>query len=425
MMYAMWGRWLAVVVWVGILTGGPALGARLERLGESELAFVENRGQQDARVAYYLPGQDTAVYFTSRGLTLAFVGRVAAGKDVSRWAVKVDFVGAKPVTPVAEEPLPAVVSYFRGAHDQSVTGLRTYRRLVYHDLWPGIDLAYSGNGRRLKYEFVVAPGADPSRIQLAYRGADDVTVDASGRLETHTPVADFHDDAPESYQVEGGTRVPVRSRFRVKHAHDGTVTAGFDVGHYDPQRSLVIDPAMVVYAGFIGGGNMESANGVAVDLGGAAYVVGTTFSSQATFPVIVGPDLTFNNQSDAFVAKIGPDGTGYVYAGYVGGPNSELGKAIAVDTNGSAYIAGETNAPTGNFPVKIGPDLTSNGGTDCFVAKIDPFGTGLEYAGFFGGLSNDTCDGIAVDPSGAAYITGQALSAPPSLPGLVGPDLTY
>jgi len=418
-----------VVVWLGVLAVGPALGApgeaRLDRLGETELAFVENRGQQDPRVAYYLPGPDTAVYFTSRALTLAFVGRVAAGKDVSRWAVKVDFVGAKAVTPVAEEPLPAVVSYFRGASEQSVTGLRTYRRVVYRDLWPGIDLAYSGNGRRLKYEFVVAPGADPSRIRLAYRGADDVRVDASGRLETHTPIADFHDDAPETYQIDGESRVGVRSGFRVERAADGTFTAGFDVGHYDPRRALVIDPAMVVYAGFIGGGAMDAANGVAVDAGGAAYVVGTTFSSQATFPVTVGPDVTFNNVSDAFVAKIGPDGIGYVYAGYVGGPNGELGKAIAIDAEGSAYIAGETNAPTANFPAKIGPDLTANGGTDCFVAKIDPFGTGLDYAGFFGGLSNDTCNGIAVDSSGAAYITGETASAPPSLPGLVGPSLTY
>lgn len=425
----MWGGWLAVVAWVGVLTGGTALGsdghARLERLGETELAFVENRGQQDARVAYYLPGPDTAVYFTSRGLTLAFVGRTASAKEPSRWAVKVDFVGANRVTPVAEEPTAATVSYFRGARQRSVTGLRTYRRVVYRDLWPGIDLAYSGNGRRLKYEFVVAPGADPSRIRLAYRGADDVMVDASGRLATRTPVAEFHDDAPESYQVEGGTRVRVRSGFRVQAAADGKFTAGFDVGEYDPQRPLVIDPAMVVYAGFIGGGAMDAANGVAVDAGGAAYVVGTTFSSQATFPVTIGPDVTFNNVSDAYVAKIEPDGNGYVYAGFVGGPNSELGKAIAVDANGSAYIAGETNAPTANFPVKLGPDLTANGGTDCFVAKIDPFGTGLEYAGFFGGPSNDSCNGIAVDSSGAAYVTGDTQSGPPGFPVTVGPVLTY
>jgi hypothetical protein len=249
-------------------------------------------------------------------------------------------------------------------------------------------------------------------------------VDASGRLVTRTPIAEFHDDAPESYQVEGGTRVRVRSGFRVRHAADGTLTAGFDVGQYDRERPLVIDPAMVVYAGFIGGGAMDSATGVAVDLGGAAYVVGTTFSSQATFPVTVGPDLTFNNVSDAYVAKIGPEG-GYVYAGFVGGPNGELGKAIAIGPDGSAYIAGETNAPTANFPAKIGPDLTANGGTDCFVAKIDPFGTGLDYAGFFGGLSNDTCNGIAVDSSGAAYITGETASATPGFPVTVGPDLTW
>jgi hypothetical protein len=127
----------------------------------------------------------------------------------------------------------------------------------------------------------------------------------------------------------------------------------------------------LVYAGYIGGSGSDGADGIAVDGSGAAYVTGWTNSDQSTFLVSSGPDLTYNGSWDAFVAKVRPDGTGLVYAGYIGGNYDDNGAGIAVDGRGAAYVTGITGSDQSSFPVTGGPGLTYNGGsTDAFVSKI-------------------------------------------------------
>ncbi len=110
-----------------------------------------------------------------------------------RWAVKLDFVGANPdVRPVGQDPAETVVSYFRGRPEEWHTGLRTFQRIVYPDLWPGIDLAYNGVDGALKYDFIVHPGADPDQIRLAYRGAEGVALNDAGQIEVTTPCRRLH-----------------------------------------------------------------------------------------------------------------------------------------------------------------------------------------------------------------------------------------
>ncbi|MGH7534779.1 MAG: hypothetical protein ACREMG_04270, partial [Gemmatimonadales bacterium] len=176
-------------------------------MGTLPLYFIANRGQLDERVAYYIQGRDTAIYFTAAGITFALTGpapqpagaappRRAAVRPVAlggapaadvtrqRWAITLEFLGANPdVTPVGHEPTPAVVSYFKGPREEWKAGLPTYASLVYPDLWPGIDLVYTGNAGRLKYTFLVKPGADPSTIKLAYRGATGVRLTEAGQME--------------------------------------------------------------------------------------------------------------------------------------------------------------------------------------------------------------------------------------------------
>lgn len=139
----------------------------------------------------------------------------------------------------------------------------------------------------------------------------------------------------------------------------------------------------------------------------------------------MGPDLTHNGGSDGFVAKVKADGTGLVYAGYIGGADLEEADAIAVDTAGNAYVAGLTESDETTFPVRVGPDLTFNGIIDAFVAKVKPDGTGLLFAGYIGGAGDDEARGIAVDPAGNVFIAGVTNSSEPSLPVTVGPDLIY
>jgi hypothetical protein len=175
----------------------------------------------------------------------------------------------------------------------------------------------------------------------------------------------------------------------------------------------------LVYAGFLGGSDSDYGWGIAVDASGSAYVTGGTFSSD--FPAVVGPDLSYNSNGDAFVAKVNPSGTALVYAGFLGGSDSDYGWGIAVDASGSAYVTGGTFSS--DFPAVVGPDTSHNGDWDAFVAKVNPSGTALVYAGFLGGSDSDYGWGIAVDASGSAYVTGGTFSS--DFPAVVGPDLSY
>src|SRR6185295_7050967 len=157
---------------------------------------------------------------------------------------------------------------------------------------------------------------------------------------------------------------------------------GFKVGSYDKSKELVVDPVLLVYAGYICGSGFDEGNGIAVDSSGNAYVTGRTESTEASFPVAVGPDLTFNGIADAFVAKVNAAGTALIYAGYIGGSNNDQGNSIAIDNAGNAYITGRTESTEASFPVTVGPDLTFNGGVDAFVAKVNAAGTVLVYAGY-------------------------------------------
>jgi hypothetical protein len=417
---------------------------RIEQaLGRLPLSFIENRGQLDPRVHYYVRGSGTSLFFTSRGVTYSLSGDVpgshqtpvrrsdigsTAGGVPQRYALKLDFLDASPESaPEGWAEAPGVVSFFSGPEESWVTGVPTYRGIVYRDLWPGIDLVYSGTGSGLEYSFMVSPGADPSVVRLAYRGASDLALTEEGGLSIITPVAEIAELPPFSYQDIGGHRVAVRSTFSLQGVTpDGSPMFGFDLGTYDPARPLVIDPVVIVYAGYIGGRDDDFGHAIAVDGAGNAYVTGRTGSNERTFPVKVGPDLTYNGDfRDAFVAKVDASGQDLVYAGYIGGIGDDEGEGIAVDDAGNAYVTGLTESDEDTFPVKVGPDLTYNDEYDAFVAKVDASGQALVYAGYIGGQHLEEGHAIDVDAAGSAYVTGVTTSGKATFPDKVGPDLTF
>ncbi|HWX42418.1 MAG TPA: SBBP repeat-containing protein [Blastocatellia bacterium] len=408
-------------------------------LKHQPVSFVENRGQIDPRVAFYVEGGGTTLYFTSEGVIFNLPEKRKKGdasQALRRWTIRLDFIAArKNVKPVGEAPTPTLISYFKGPKDQWKSGLETYSRLVYRELWPGIDLAYSGAENEVKYEFTVKPGADPSPIRWAYRGAT-VVPDASGGLKIDTPLGGLEDKQPYSYQEQAGRRVPVATAFKVQPGPNSQEkVCGFSIGAYDRSRQLTIDPAVIAYAGYIGGNFVDTAFGIAVDSAGAAYVAGYTESLPSDgFPVVVGPGLNFNTNklflfSTAFVAKIKPDGSALQYCGYIDGGGHQLASAIAVDSTGAAYVTGFTTSDQTTFPVTVGPSLTYSGGSqfmndflgDAFVAKVKPDGTGLVYCGYIGGQGDDAGYGIAVDGAGNAYVTGETTSPGPGQAGAAKP----
>lgn len=468
--------------------GQPMPPDRVSALRNLPLYFVENRGVFPDAVRFYVRGAGKTLFFTDDGVTFALRGKGRA------WTVKLDLLHAdSSVRPEGRRKCAAVFSHFRGPRGEWKTGMPSFAKIAYREAWPGIDLVYEADVNKLKYAFVLAPGADPTRIRLRYRGATELAVTNSGAMRVSTPAGDFEDEPPVAWQEANGARVAVEVEYTL--ADDGRF--GFTLGDYDKTKPLILDPAVLVqcgyiggassdtgfdvavdsqgnlyvagatdssevtfpakvgpgptynggslfgdafiakvnpqgtelvYCGYIGGRGWDHASGVAVDASGNAYVTGATGSFHTSFPVTVGPDLTWNGGSafagDAFVAKVNAQGTGLVYCGYIGGNNGEAGTDIAVDAAGHAYVAGYTLGP-GSFPVTVGPDLTANGAGDAFVAKVNPGGTGLDYCGYIGGAAVDVAKGIAVDATGSAYVFGYTDSDEASFPAQVGPDLTY
>jgi hypothetical protein len=185
------------------------------------------------------------------------------------------------------------------------------------------------------------------------------------------------------------------------------------------------DGTDLVYCGYIGGSGYDDTRGIVVEKSGSAYVCGYTDSTEITFPVQAGPDLTQNGGYDAFIAKVKADGTSLDYCGYIGGSGTDCAHGIALDELGNTYVCGWTDSPEITFPVKTGPDLTQNGDFDVFVAKIKSDGTGLVYCGYIGGNGYESSYGIAVDSLGNAYVCGHTYSTEITFPAKIGPDLTH
>ncbi len=435
---------------------GPLPGqVKAQSLSHLPLTFIENRGQMHADVGYCVNGDNTVFYFTPRGVTISLIesqtiltthhrGKKGLAREEEspqgrqRWTLNLDFVGANPhARPVALQQRPGVVSYFKGPREQWKTGLKTYGKVRYPNLWHGIDMEYSGAVNRLKYTFVLKPGANPEQIQFRCHGATGVATNATGQLEIATPLGTLLDDRPTAYQDINGQHVPVSIEYALDASGSGAQTNHslakgfhFNVGAYDRTRPLIIDPTVFVVS--LLGGVGQRGLGIAVDAAGSAYVCGQVlvFDGYDSFPVTVGPDLVPNGRDDAYIAKLSPDGSTLLYLGYIGGTNRDGAFAVQVDPNGNAYVCGFAQSSETSFPVVGGPDLHFHGGTvfggsDAFIAKVDPAGTNLVYCGYIGGTGDETAENLALDDFGNAYVTGPTTSDEASFPVVVGPDLTH
>ncbi len=151
----------------------------------------------------------------------------------------------------------------------------------------------------------------------------------------------------------------------------------------------------------------DYAYSIAVDSSGSAYVTGDTHSSDLchVFGTVPGYDQSYNDNGDAFALKINPDGTALEYCTFLGGNDLDIGRAIAVDEQGNAYITGGTWSA--NFPTTTGAfDTTHGGARDAFMVKLDPTGTNLEYSTFLGADDQEETWSIGLDNTHNAYVTG-------------------
>ena len=416
--------------------------------GKIPLGFEANQGQTDASVEFLAHGEGYTVYLR-QGEALLALSPAASGENGrapgrnpepgrTRQAgyLQIDLVGAnRRARGGAEEEQITKTNYLVGNDPARWhTEIPNYARVRYQSIYRGIDLVYYGRQRELEHDFIVAPHADPAQIVLALGGKD-----ALARMQIDAATGDLvvaKEDGselrllkPVTYQESGGRRVAIDSGYKVlPHQR-----VSFEVGSYDHERPLVIDP-ILTYSTYIGGGGGlyggDEGNGIALDAAGDAYIVGKANSSD--FPVTTG---AFQTQSKAgyyswtaFVSKLNATGTALVYSTYLGGTaGDDEGYGIAVDASGNAYVTGTTFAS--DFPVTCNAFQTTNpepSGRTGFVSELNASGSALIYSTYLGGTSGsygDYFQAIAVNSTGNAYVTGMTYATDfPTTDGSFEPD---
>jgi hypothetical protein len=389
----------------------------LANYGKLPLSFEENRGQTDARVRFLSHGSGYSILLAPSEVVLNLQ---SAGQARHQSTIRIGFPGAKSSPVMAgDERQTAISSYFIGNDPAKwVTGAPNFARVHYRDLYPGIALAFYGNQGQLEYDFVVAPGADPRAIRLAFEGVDDMRIDAAGDLLVSTAAGQVRQHKPIVYQQSGSLRHMIDGRY-VLQSHN---RVAFEVGGYDARKPLIVDPVLS-FATYLGSPGDEVGFGlsaaasqatlpaIAVDQEGNVYVTGFNGGSAATF---TGHPATLTAAQGGggfgvFVVKMNSTGA-LVYDVVFGGGLTDVGGGIATDSTGNAYITGFTGSP--NFPITTGAPQTSNYGNasnpNAFVAKVNTTGTALLYSTYLGGTGSFWGRGIAVDHSGNAYVTGTA-----------------
>ena len=403
-----------------------------EAYGKLPLRFEANRGETDRGVKFIARGSRYTLLLTPNEADLvlsktsakakpqdAIPDRASRQAAVSTTVVRIKLAGGNPQAQVsAANELPGKTNYLIGSDSSKwLTNVPSYARVQAHDVYPGIDVAYYGNGMEMEEDFVVAPGGDPKAIALEVSGAKKVSVNPQGELVLAGSDGDLYLRKPTVYQTIAGARREIQGRYQLR----GENRVGFDVGQYDASQPLVIDPVLS-YSTYLGGSGFDGAADIAVDSSGNVYVTGTAYSTNFTGVNSSSFQPTYGGGAfgDAFVTKLNADGTALIYSTYLGGSGDDGASGIAVDAAGNAYVSGGTRST--NFP-GIGPTSIQSvydGFADGFVAKLNATGTALLYSTYMGGAdvsgSESSAQAIAVDSSGNAYVTGSTDST--SFPGV-------
>ncbi|MCK5253402.1 MAG: SBBP repeat-containing protein, partial [Thermoplasmata archaeon] len=394
----------------------------------SSSGFTENLGQfGDPSVLFYASGSHGSIAFQERGILLNIEGPTSGERkrpaEESNWdggapfpnlrssrgpviyssTVRLSFSGADEVAPEGRARLHGYRNYFLGDDPTRwATHVPSYREVVYRDLYQGIDLVYREEGQRIKYEYIVHPGADPSRIITSVEGHDSLQV-ADGNLVISTKAGEIIDSGLDVFYLDGHEE-KVACEFELVNPD----TYGFRFSHYNRSRTLVIDP--FVYSTLIGKISNEEGLSVAVDDNGSAYLTGLTGS--ITFPTTPGAYQLSGggNEVSGFVTKFTPSGDDIVYSTFIGGTGRDIPQSISVDDEGNAYVGGYTNST--DFPTTNGSlqEIYAGGEIDSFVFKLDTTGGSLIYSTYFGSDGYARIETLEIDDSGFVYGGGITLS---------------
>jgi len=413
---------------LGLVQSRPAKGQTPANTNFTPLEFVENKGQWEGDFLYKTNLGGSTVFLKQHGFTFYLLekdgmekmhdymhGHTGTGMDqppyvdydaksaastnagvrsstpgqskpqppvIKAHAYEVTFLGADPKPEIVpDKPLDAYSNYFIGNDSTKWrTGVKSYKNVLYRELYKGIDMQVYSEASLLKYDLIVHPGANPDDIQLQYTGVNKLEI-KKGQLEITTSVGTARELPPYAYQYINNQRVPVKVAYRL---HGNRVS--FKVsGRYDPQYTLVIDPTYVFST--VSGARADNWGFTATyDAQGNFYGGGISFSP-GNYPVTPGAvqNAFQGGEIDIAISKFNPTGQNLLYATYLGGSGVEQPHSLIVDSQGNLIISGRTTSSNFPFTNVAG----TRGGWDIAVVKLNAAGTARIGALCIAGSSDD------------------------------------
>jgi hypothetical protein len=429
------------------------------------LFFEANRGQADSQVRFMARGKGYTLLLTPTETILAesktqvstqgkafapFQSPLVTTKSSRGSVIRMQLVGANSAPAMTGlEALPGKVNYLIG-NDRSKwqTEVPLYSQARTEQVYPGVNLLFHGDQRQLEYDFVVAPGADPSKIAFRIRGAVRTEINAHGDFVLHGTDSEFVMHKPVIYQTIASERRPIEGSFVKK----GKNEVAFRLGAYDHSQELVIDPA-IGFSSFLGGAGEDISSGFAIDDSTPGspklYLSGftldsTTFTEKHT---VLGSGTTVTSPAVievGFIAEVDPTVTGptsLIYLTFIGGSVPSLASAKGCES-GFIWLALDKSQPANIEPVvggitncsdfpgptpgsaatvlhAVSGTGTGNGNTPIgaasVVARIKPGGAAIDQSATLGGNNDQGGGFVAVGASGEVILSGetQATDLPP------------
>lgn len=360
--------------------------------------FFENLGQLDGPALYYARTATGAVYFEPTAMLLDRAPD-ESGEGV---VLRIDFPQrGKDFALEARQPLEVRSHFFAGPNPGNWrSDLPGFGEIFYHGIAPGADLSYRVSDGRLKYDVLLAPGAELAPVAIRYQGVESLRIGPQGELLLATIAGDLVEEPPLLYQERDHERLPVPGGYRIVSERE----VGFWAGPYDRTLPLVIDPG-ILWSTFLGGSGTDILYQVATDPAGDVYTVGISASSG--YPTTSGAyQRTPGGGTDIVVSKLRGDGTAILWSTFLGGGGADEARSLTLDGAGNIYLCGRTSSA--DFPTTPNAPFRSFAGGlhDAFIAKLSPGGGTLVFSTYLGGNGDDLARAVCLDRSGRAVFAG-------------------
>lgn len=347
--------WALCVFTATLVSAGDLHSVRLP------LTFEQNKGQADANARFLARSSQGIVFLTRDGLVLAS-GKLGAARSVHLRLLN-----------AAEDPsmdgtgTGGFANYYRSRNrSEWLEHIPLFSAVHYHNVYPGIDVLFHGHEGQLEYDFQIAPGKAADKVRFAVEGADRVSLRDDGGISIVAGKETWLLLPPKAYQKQKSGQKSIRAGYRLPQPN----VVAFNVGNFDRSVPLIIDP-VVQYANILSVSGNTNVGAIQVDALGDLFIVGDTGAHD--YPVVNGLPPNAGGSDQVYLTKLNPAGDTILYSTYLPASGFSSTRALVLDGNGNAYIAGTAGGP--EFPFTSNLTTCSSGCDGGFVAKISPSGS--------------------------------------------------